>query len=51
MPNFTPPTLDQIHSPADLRRLERRALPYLATELRQFILHSVGGVKLGMAAQ
>ena len=41
MPNFTPPTLDQIHSPADLRRLERRALPYLATELRQFILHSV----------
>ncbi|MFN0315369.1 MAG: 1-deoxy-D-xylulose-5-phosphate synthase [Burkholderiales bacterium] len=35
------PTLDSIHSPADLRQLERRVLPRVADELRQFILASV----------
>ncbi len=34
-------TLDRIHSPADLRQLERRVLPRVAEELRQFILASV----------
>lgn len=33
--------LDLIHSPADLRPLDRRQLPQLATELRQFLLESV----------
>ncbi len=33
--------LDQIHDPADLRRLDRRQLPKLAAELRQFLLESV----------
>ncbi|NDU85693.1 MAG: 1-deoxy-D-xylulose-5-phosphate synthase [Ferrovum sp.] len=41
MPNFPSHALEHIHSPADLRRLDRRALPQLAQELRQFILHSV----------
>ncbi len=34
-------TLDRIHSPQDLRELERRTLPRVADELRQFILESV----------
>ncbi|MGL5631799.1 MAG: 1-deoxy-D-xylulose-5-phosphate synthase, partial [Azovibrio sp.] len=33
--------LDLIHSPADLRSLDRRQLPQLAEELRQFLLESV----------
>ncbi len=33
--------LQQIASPADLRRLERAQLPPLAEELRDFLLHSV----------
>lgn len=35
------PLLDLIHSPADLRPLDRRQLPQLAAELRQFLLESV----------
>ncbi len=35
------PLLDTIHSPADLRRLERERLPQLAEELRAFLLESV----------
>ena len=35
------PLLDTIHSPADLRRLDRKQLPQLATELRAFLLDSV----------
>ena len=35
------PLLDTIHSPADLRRLERERLPQLADELRNFVLESV----------
>ncbi len=34
-------TLDSIHSPADLKKLPREALPTVAAELRQFILNSV----------
>ncbi|XZG69850.1 1-deoxy-D-xylulose-5-phosphate synthase [Chitinibacteraceae bacterium HSL-7] len=33
--------LDSISCPADLRRLERKALPQLAEELRQFLLDSI----------
>ncbi len=33
--------LDKIDSPADLRRLERKLLPQLATELRAFLIDSV----------
>jgi len=33
--------LDKIKSPADLRRLERKQLPQLATELRAFLIDSV----------
>ncbi len=33
--------LDHIQSPADLRRLERRQLPQLAEELRDFLVESV----------
>ncbi len=33
--------LDTIEGPADLRRLERRQLPQLARELREFIIESV----------
>ncbi|WP_148716557.1 1-deoxy-D-xylulose-5-phosphate synthase [Chitinolyticbacter meiyuanensis] len=33
--------LNAISCPADLRRLERRALPQLAAELRQFLLDSI----------
>ncbi len=35
--------LDAIQSPADLRQLDRKALPRLAAELRQFLLESVAG--------
>lgn len=41
----TPPTtllLDQIQSPADLRRLSTEQLPALAEELRHWLLYSVG---------
>lgn len=34
-------SLEQIHSPADLRRLDRRELKELADQLRQFVLESV----------
>jgi 1-deoxy-D-xylulose-5-phosphate synthase len=37
----TYPLLSRIDSPADLRALERRQLPALADELRQFLLESV----------
>ncbi|MGE5470722.1 MAG: 1-deoxy-D-xylulose-5-phosphate synthase [Bacteroidota bacterium] len=33
--------LDRIDSPADLRRLERKQLPQLASELRDFLIESV----------
>ena len=33
--------LDAIQSPAELRQLDRKALPRLADELRQFLLESV----------
>jgi 1-deoxy-D-xylulose-5-phosphate synthase len=33
--------LDTIHAPADLRRLERKLLPQLAGELREFLIESV----------
>ncbi len=35
------PLLDTINDPADLRKLERRDLPALAAELREFIVESV----------
>ncbi len=35
------PLLDPINDPVDLRKLDRRALPQLATELREFIVESV----------
>src|SRR5574343_439968 len=35
------PLLDTINTPADLRRLERKQLPQLATELRAFLIDSV----------
>jgi 1-deoxy-D-xylulose-5-phosphate synthase len=35
------PLLDRVNDPADLRRLDRRDLPQLATELREFIVESV----------
>ena len=35
------PLLDTINSPADLRRLDRKQLPQLATELRAFLIDSV----------
>lgn len=34
-------SLEQIHSPADLRRLDRRELKEIADQLRQFVLESV----------
>ncbi|MBL8511470.1 MAG: 1-deoxy-D-xylulose-5-phosphate synthase [Betaproteobacteria bacterium] len=37
----TYPLLDTLKDPADLRRLDRRQLPQLATELREFIVESV----------
>ena len=33
--------LDTINSPADLRQLDRKQLPQLATELRAFLIDSV----------
>ncbi len=41
MPNPTFPLLETIHNPADLRKLARAQLPGLATELRDYLLHSV----------
>ena len=35
------PLLDTINDPADLRKLERRDLPALAADLREFIVESV----------
>ena len=35
------PLLETINSPADLRRLERKQLPQLVTELRAFLIESV----------
>ena len=35
------PTLDRIHSPADVRALDRNELPLLADELRRFLIESV----------
>jgi 1-deoxy-D-xylulose-5-phosphate synthase len=35
------PTLDRIHSPADVRALNRNELPKLADELRRFLIESV----------
>ncbi len=41
MPNPTYPLLETIHAPDDLRRLPRAQLLGLATELRDYLLHSV----------
>ena len=41
MPNLSYPTLDAIHSPAELRQLPRQQLDTLAAELRAFLLASV----------
>ncbi|HWL29739.1 MAG TPA: 1-deoxy-D-xylulose-5-phosphate synthase, partial [Burkholderiaceae bacterium] len=38
---MTTVTLEQIHSPADLRTLDRRELKELAVQLREFVLQSV----------
>jgi 1-deoxy-D-xylulose-5-phosphate synthase len=38
---MTTVTLEQIHSPADLRALDRRELKELAVQLREFVLQSV----------
>jgi 1-deoxy-D-xylulose-5-phosphate synthase len=35
------PLLSSVHSPADLRGLPIEALPALAAELREFLVHSV----------
>ena len=35
------PLLDTIHSPAELRQLDRKQLPQLAQELREFLIESV----------
>ncbi len=35
------PLLDQIHSPADLKKLDTEQLPLLCTEIREFLLESV----------
>ncbi len=35
------PLLDTVNSPADLRQLERKQLPQLAQELREFLIESV----------
>src|SRR5512142_1593962 len=37
------PLLDTISTPSKLRSLERKSLPQLAAELRQFLLESVAG--------
>jgi len=41
VPSDTYPLLSAIESPADLRRLPVGKLPALATELREFLIHSV----------
>ncbi|RFO97072.1 1-deoxy-D-xylulose-5-phosphate synthase [Rhodoferax lacus] len=41
MPNTPHPLLETIHSPEDLRKLSRPQLHTLATELRDYLLHSV----------
>ena len=41
MPNTPHPLLETIHSPQDLRKLSRPQLHTLATELRDYLLHSV----------
>ena len=41
MPNSPYPLLDTIHGPDELRKLQRAQLPGLATELRDYLLHSV----------
>lgn len=38
---MTTVSLEQIHSPADLRQLDQRDLPELARQLREFVLQSV----------
>ncbi|UCV06808.1 1-deoxy-D-xylulose-5-phosphate synthase [Dechloromonas denitrificans] len=38
---MSPALLETINSPADLRRLDRKQLPQLATELRAFLIESV----------
>ncbi|PLC51183.1 1-deoxy-D-xylulose-5-phosphate synthase [Pollutimonas subterranea] len=38
---MTNASLEQIHSPADLRQLDRRELKEVAVELREFVLHTV----------
>ena len=43
MPLSTP-LLDQIHTPADLRRMDRRDLPALAAELRAFLARFSGSM-------
>ena len=35
------PLLDTVNSPAELRQLERKQLPQLAQELREFLIESV----------
>ena len=35
------PLLDRINSPTELRKLDRKQLPQLANELRQFLIESV----------
>ena len=35
------PLLDTVNSPAELRLLERKQLPQLAQELREFLIESV----------
>ena len=35
------PLLDRINSPIELRKLDRKQLPQLADELRQFLIESV----------
>ncbi len=38
---MSPVSLEQIHSPADLRALDRSSLDQIVTELREFVLQSV----------
>ncbi len=42
--------LESIETPADLRALERRELPALAAELRDFLIHTVGQMGGHLAA-
>ena len=36
------PLLDTVDSPQDLRRLDKKQLPQVAAELREFLLDSIG---------